>query len=224
MIELKDVSKYYGSNKNFTVALNRVNLKIEDKRLNVIIGKSGCGKSTLMNLIGAIDKPSFGTVIIDGIDLSTLSDKELSKYRNEHIGFVFQQFYLEPSFTVLQNVCIPLMARGVIKGIREFEAHKYLKMFGIDEKANNKANELSGGEAQRVAIARALVGDPDIILADEPTGNLDSENGKAVLKILRYIVDNGKTVVLVTHNPEDAKMGDVIIRLKDGEVVKIEEN
>ena len=135
MIELRDVSKYYGSNKNFTVALNRVNLKIEKNKFNVIIGKSGCGKSTLMNLIGAIDKPSFGTVIIDDVDLSTLSDKELSKYRNEHIGFIFQQFYLEPSFTVLQNVCIPLMARGVIKGIREHEAHKYLEMFGIDDKA-----------------------------------------------------------------------------------------
>jgi len=224
MIELINVTKIYGEKDNATTALNNINLKLETNKFNVIVGKSGCGKSTLMNLIGAIDKPTSGNIIIDNTDITNLDEKELSKYRNKHIGFIFQSFYLEPSFTVLQNVSIPLIVCGIDKKEREAKAHRYLSLLGIDDKANKKVTELSGGQMQRVAIARALIGEPEIILADEPTGNLDSENGKEVISLLREIVNNGKTVILVTHNNEDAKNGDVIVHLKDGEVESIENN
>ncbi len=224
MIEIIRLTKKYGDTENATVALKNINLKIESNKFNVVVGKSGCGKSTLMNLIGAIDKPTSGNIIIDGTDITSLDEKELSKYRNKHIGFIFQSFYLEQSFTVLQNVSIPLIARGIDKKEREAKAHHYLSLVGIDDKAYKKASELSGGQMQRVTIARALAGEPEIILADEPTGNLDSENGEMVIDLLKEIVKNGKTVILVTHNIEDAKKGDIIIHLKDGEVESIENN
>ena len=216
MIELKNINKIYGKGENAVHALKNVNITIEDGKFTAILGKSGSGKSTLMNMIGALDSPTEGEVIANGVVLNKLSQKELAEYRNKTTGFVFQSFYLEPSFSVLDNVAMPLTIRGEDKKTREEKAIKILTKLGLEDKINKKANELSGGQKQRVSIARALVSDPDIVLADEPTGNLDSQNGLEVMKLLREIVDMGKSVVLVTHNMEDAKNADNIIMISDG--------
>lgn len=225
MISLKHISKTYGSKENSVEALKDVSIDIEDGIFVVITGKSGSGKSTLMNIIGALDKPTSGSVIVDNQDISLFSDNELSRYRNKNIGFVFQSFYLEPAFSVLENVCMPLTIAGELsKKEREERAIELLKKLGLEDKINKKANELSGGQKQRASIARALISNPSLILADEPTGNLDSQNGLEVMKILRGLVDEGKTVILVTHNLEDAKNGDLLINIKDGEIVSIVNN
>lgn len=216
MIVLKNVDKTYGSGENKVEALKNVNLVIEDGKFTVILGKSGSGKSTLMNVIGALDKPTNGEVVIDDVNVTSLNSKELAKYRNKSTGFVFQSFYLEPSYTVLENVCMPLTIAGIAKKEREEKAKEILKSLDLEDKIYKKANELSGGQKQRVSIARALVSDPKIILADEPTGNLDSQNGSEVMKLLRQIADSGKCVILVTHNMEDAKNADNVIEIKDG--------
>ncbi|MDD4000866.1 MAG: ABC transporter ATP-binding protein [Bacilli bacterium] len=225
MVILEDVNKDYGENENIVHALRDVNLRIENGKLTAIIGKSGSGKSTLMNMIGALDKPTSGEVFFNDENITGLSEKQLAEYRNKKTGFVFQAFHLEPSFTVLENVCMPLTISGVDKKEREERAVKLLILLDILEKKNKKASELSAGQKQRVAIARALINNPEIILADEPTGNLDSENGEEVMKILKNIASLGKMVVLVTHNLEDAKKyADVIIELKDGKVASILRN
>ena len=216
MIVLKNVDKTYGSGENKVEALKNVNLVIEDGKFTVILGKSGSGKSTLMNVIGALDKPTNGEVVIDDVNVTSLNSKELAKYRNKSTGFVFQSFYLEPSYTVLENVCMPLTIAGIAKKEREEKAKEILKSLDLEDKIYKKANELSGGQKQRVSIARALVSNPKIILADEPTGNLDSQNGSEVMKLLRQIADSGKCVILVTHNMEDAKNADNVIEIKDG--------
>lgn len=223
MIELKNVNKIYGSGEGQVHALKNVNIVIEDAKLTAIVGKSGSGKSTLMNIIGALDSPTDGEVIANGVVLNNLSKNELAKYRNISTGFVFQSFYLEPTFTVLDNVAMPLTIRGVDRKEREEKAKDILIKLGLEDKINKKANELSGGQKQRVSIARALVHDPNIVLADEPTGNLDSQNGEEVINLLREIVKMRKSVVLVTHNIEDAKKADQIIHLKDG-IATIEGN
>jgi len=220
MIELKDIVKIYGKGDAAVHALKGVNLKIEDGKFTAIIGKSGSGKSTLMNIIGGLDSPTEGKVYSNGLDLTALSSNELADYRNRTTGFIFQSFYLEPSFTVLENVAMPLTIRGMTKKVREESARRIIAKLGLQDKINKKANELSGGQKQRVSIARALVHDPEIILADEPTGNLDSANGAEVIKILRDICAEGKSVVLVTHNIEDAKQADVIFVVKDGTIEK----
>lgn len=224
MIVLKDVNKDYGKDDNIVHALMDINLTIEKGKLTTIIGKSGSGKSTLMNLIGALDKPTAGEVSFNDENITNFSDDNLAKYRNKKTGFVFQAFYLEPSLSVLDNVCMPLIIAGVDKKVREEKAIELLTKFDIIDKKNKKANELSSGQKQRVAIARALINDPDIILADEPTGNLDSENGYEVMKALKTIALSGKMVVLVTHNIDDAKrFADRIIKLSDGKIVSIED-
>ncbi len=216
MIELIHVDKTYGEGSNAVEALKDVSITIEDGKFTAILGKSGSGKSTLMNIIGALDSPTRGKVISGGLDLTAMSEKELAAYRNRSTGFVFQSFYLEPAFTVLENVAMPLTIAGVARREREERARKILIELGLEDKIPRKANELSGGQKQRVSIARALVHDPDIVLADEPTGNLDSANGREVMKLLRRISESGKSVVLVTHNSEDAKNADCFIRLADG--------
>lgn len=218
MIILRGVNKIYGKGEESVHALKDVNLVIEEGKFTAILGKSGSGKSTLMNIIGALDSPTTGSVESNGVNLSALSKNDLAKYRNETTGFVFQSFYLEPTFTVLENVCMPLTIRGVNKKEREAQAIKIIKELGLEDKINKKASELSGGQKQRVSIARALVSNPDIILADEPTGNLDSQNGAEVMTLLKEIVGKGKSVILVTHNLEDAKNADNIIEIKDGVV------
>lgn len=216
MIKLKEVNKIYGKGDAAVHALKNISLTIEDGKFTAIIGKSGSGKSTLMNIVGALDSATSGTVISEGLDLSTLSSNELADYRNRTTGFIFQSFYLEPTFTVLENVAMPLTIRGVPKKEREAAARIIIEKLDLTDKLKKKANELSGGQKQRVSIARALVHNPSIVLADEPTGNLDSVNGAEVIKILRKICAEGKSVILVTHNIEDAKQADVMFVLKDG--------
>ena len=216
MIELKNVDKIYGNGESAVHALKNVNVTIEDGKFTAILGKSGSGKSTLMNIIGALDSPTGGEVFADGKNLTKMSQNELAEYRNKTTGFVFQSFYLEPTFTVLDNVAMPLIIAGEDRKSREKKATDILIKLGLEDKIMKKANELSGGQKQRVSIARALVHDPDIVLADEPTGNLDSQNGAEVMALLRQICDMGKSVVLVTHNMEDAKNADNLILIKDG--------
>lgn len=216
MIELKHVDKIYGKGEGAVHALKDVNVEIEDGKFTAILGKSGSGKSTLMNIIGALDSPTSGEVFANGKNLTKMSADELADYRNKTTRFVFQSFYLEPTFTVLDNVAMPLVIAGVDRRTREEKAKAVLEQLGLSDKIGKMANELSGGQKQRVSIARALVHDPDIVLADEPTGNLDSQNGAEVMALLRQICDSGKSVVLVTHNMEDAKNADNVIFIKDG--------
>lgn len=218
MIVLRNVNRIYGKGDNAVHALKNVNLVIEDAKFTAILGKSGSGKSTLMNIIGALDTPTSGKIFNNKTDLSKLSEDQLADYRNKTTGFVFQSFYLEPSYTVLENVAMPLTIAGMNRKLREYKATEIIKKLGLEDKINKKANELSGGQKQRVSIARALVHNPDLILADEPTGNLDSQNGAEVMALLKQIVAMGKSVVLVTHNMEDAKNADNIVHIKDGVV------
>lgn len=216
MIELKNVDKIYGSGDGAVHALKNVNVVIEDGKFTAILGKSGSGKSTLMNIIGALDSPTNGEVFANGRNLTKMSPNELAEYRNKTTGFVFQSFYLEPTFSVLDNVAMPLIIAGEGRKSREEKAAAVLRQLGLEDKIGKKANELSGGQKQRVSIARALVHNPDIVLADEPTGNLDSQNGAEVMALLKEICAMGKSVVLVTHNMEDAKNADNIIDIMDG--------
>lgn len=221
MIELHDVRKVYGEGESAVVALDGINLNIPSGRLVSIIGKSGSGKSTLLNILGALDSPTNGEVIINGESLNGLNNDELAEYRNKNVGFIFQQFYLEPNFTVLENVEMPLLISGVSKAERRDRARALIDKFGLNDKTDKKANTLSGGQKQRVSIARALIHEPAIILADEPTGSLDSKNGKDVIDALKSICGEGRTVILVTHNHDDANKADYIIELADGKAVNI---
>lgn len=216
MIKLINISKDY--NDDMVVhALKDVSLEIPDSKFISIVGKSGSGKTTLLNIIGALDRPTKGEIYFQDLLITSLDDKELAEYRNKNIGYIFQDFYLEPSFTVLENVCMPLVIKGMKKKEREEIVLKYLALLGIDKKANVMVSKLSGGEKQRCAIARALVNGGNIILADEPTGNLDSINSKIVLDELKKLTSIGKTVILVTHNEDDAsKYSDYVITIKDG--------
>lgn len=216
MIILKKVNRIYGEGEGAVHALKDIDLVIEDGKFTCILGKSGSGKSTLMNIIGALDTPTSGKVFNNETDLSSLSENQLADYRNKTTGFVFQSFYLEPSYTVLENVVMPLTIAGMKRKEREELGKEVLIKLGLEDKIYKRANELSGGQKQRVSIARALVRNPDLILADEPTGNLDSQNGAEVMTLFRDIVKMGKSVVLVTHNGEDAKNADNIIHIKDG--------
>lgn len=221
MIELHDVRKVYGEGESAVVALDGINLNIPSGRLVSIIGKSGSGKSTLLNILGALDSPTNGEVSINGKSLNGLTSDEMAEYRNKNVGFIFQQFYLEPNFTVLENVEMPLLISGISKEERRERARVLIDKFGLSDKTDKKANTLSGGQKQRVSIARALIHEPAIILADEPTGSLDSKNGKDVIDALKSICGEGRTVILVTHNHDDANKADYIIELADGKAVNI---
>ena len=201
MVELKNVYKSFGELK----VLNDLNLIFEDSKLTAIIGRSGIGKSTTLNLIGALDKPTSGDVLYNGESILKYNEDELADFRNKNIGYIFQNFYLENSFKVIDNVTLPLVIAGIPKNERIDRARELLDYFQISDKENEITANLSGGEAQRVCIARALINNPSVILADEPTGNLDYENGQYVMQKLKEIAHNGKTVILVTHNEEDAR-------------------
>ncbi len=220
MIKLENISKKY---KDF-YALKETNLNIEDGEFVAIIGESGSGKSTLLNLIGQIDVPSSGEIIIDGQNTVELKDNEVAKLRNTTFGFVFQSFYLEPTYTVYQNVEIPLILNGTKRKARKERVLEVLNAVDMQDKLKNKVSNLSGGEMQRVAIARAIAANPPIIIADEPCGNLDSKNGEAVMKLLKGLNDAGKTVIMVTHSLEHAKWAKRIIKLSDGEIVSDTDN
>lgn len=222
MIVLKNITKSFGAAGNEVCVLKNISLQIEDGEFVAIVGKSGSGKSTLLNIIGTLLKPTSGELILDDIDLSGCDEKRIAEIRNKKIGFVFQKFNLEPNFTVFQNVELPLIINGAYRNRQKVET--VLKSLDLEEKIDAKAKLLSGGEQQRVAIARAIINNPDIILADEPCGNLDTENGNIVMSLLEKLHNEGKTVVLVTHDETDAKRAKRIVTLSDGEIVKDEKN
>lgn len=219
MIELKNISKIYGSEKKdtFVKALTDIDLTIEDKESVSIIGKSGSGKTTLLNIIGTLIKPTSGHIIIDGIDMAELSLDKLAVFRNEHIGFVYQAYMLEGSLTATENVALPLMISGEAPKKAFIKAEEMLEKVGLFERRKHKPDELSGGEKQRIAIARAMIKDPSLILADEPTGNLDEETGRMIMKWLKELTKE-KKFIMVTHDNELASLADRQIRIKDGRI------
>ena len=216
MIELRNVYKIYKMGGNDVVALRRINLVIHEKDFVIIKGPSGAGKSTLLQLIGGLDKPTNGQVIVNRINLSDFDDDQLTKYRKEYIGFVFQFFNLIPTLNALENVMISRMFDHD-KGLDR--AKRLLKLVGLEKRTAHLPSELSGGEQQRVAIARALMNKPAILLADEPTGNIDSETGQEILKLFKKLNKTGTTIVLVTHDEEIARATHKIHTLRDGKVV-----
>ncbi len=222
VVEVIGLKKVYRSNGIDTYALNGVDLRVRRGEFIAIVGPSGSGKSTLLNMLGALDKPTEGKVIIDGVDITTLSDNKRAELRNEKIGFVFQSYNLIPRIDVLRNVELPLVLRGISPAERRRKALEMLEEVGLADKARNKPNQLSGGQQQRVAIARALVTDPSIILADEPTGNLDSKSGQAIVELFKTLNRKGRTIIVVTHNMEVARETNRIIYLRDGRVEREE--
>lgn len=222
MIDVRDITKTYKTGDIEFKALRGVSFKIEDGEFVAIMGPSGSGKSTLMHILGALDTPTSGEYFLDSKDVSSLSDEELADIRREKIGFVFQSFNLLPRTTVLRNVMLPLVYAGFGEEERETQAKRALVSAGLDEgHFTHKSNELSGGQIQRVAIARALVNDPALILADEPTGNLDSKTGEIVLNTFEKLnKELGRTIILITHEHEVAEHADRIIHIRDGLIVE----
>ncbi|MFO0969964.1 MAG: ABC transporter ATP-binding protein [Gemmataceae bacterium] len=219
MMELKEVTKHYPQGRRIVRALNGVSLTIEAGEFVSIMGPSGSGKSTLMHLLGALDTPTAGEVYFDGRPLHTLSDKDLSFIRRSRIGFIFQFFNLLPTLTAVENVALPLLLGGQSRGKALPPALAQLERVGLSDRATHFPDEMSGGEMQRVAIARALVVEPEAVLCDEPTGNLDSVTSAEILKILRSLPEPGKrSVVMVTHDPGAASYGDRIIHIRDGRI------
>lgn len=217
MIEIKNIYKSFGG----LEVLKGVNLSVKKGEIVAIIGKSGAGKTTLLQIIGTLDRPSKGQIIIGGTDVFALKDKELAAFRNKHIGFIFQFHQLLPEFTALENVCIPAMIAREKESQYKPRAEKLLQELGLAERMGHKPNELSGGEKQRVAAARALMMSPDIILADEPTGSLDEKNKKELSELLLQLrQEYGQTILLVTHDKELAGIADRIIEIKDGRISK----
>lgn len=219
VFECRNVWKIYKAGTRAEVqALRGVDFVVKQGDFVSIQGASGSGKSTLMNCIGCLDVPTRGRIFLNGRELSKLSEDELAKVRRENIGFVFQFFNLIPSFTAIQNVELPMIFKGVEKEERLKRARKLLKDVGLGERMGNRPGELSGGERQRVAIARALANDPVFILADEPTGNLDSKTGEEIIKIFKGLQKDGKTIVMITHDENVGKCAQRIIRMKDGKI------
>jgi len=222
IIELKNVWKTYKMGDNNVHALQGIDLKVEHGEFIAIQGPSGSGKSTAMNLVGCLDTPTRGDVFLDGNNISTLSESDLAQIRGRKIGFIFQKFNLIDSLTALENVTLPMTFQGIPEHERLERAEKLLKQFGLGERMDHKPNQLSGGQQQRVAIARALAIDPPVILADEPTGNLDSKTGKEVMEFLRELhTHHNKTIVLVTHDDVLATRADKIAFLKDGKIINM---
>ncbi|UXD21154.1 macrolide ABC transporter ATP-binding protein [Ignicoccus pacificus DSM 13166] len=224
VIEVEKVWKVYRLGKVDYPALRGITLRVPKGAFLVILGPSGSGKSTLLHLMGALDTPTKGTVRVNGKNIAHMNDVERAKIRRDSIGFVFQQFFLIPRLTALENVEVPMIAKGVPSRKRKERAKELLKMVGLEGKENKRPHELSGGEQQRVAIARALANDPEIILADEPTGNLDSVTSEVIMNMMLELnKDMGKTVVVVTHNPEQVKYAHAVVRIRDGRVERVEE-
>jgi putative ABC transport system ATP-binding protein len=219
VIKLTNIKKEYVTGDVITEVLKGVNLTVMKGDFIAITGRSGSGKSTLMNIIGLLDTPTSGKYILDGTAVESLSEDELSSIRSRQIGFVFQSFNLLPRSTTLENVILPSIYAGVKKKEREIRAIQILTKVGLAERINNRPNQLSGGQQQRVAIARALMNDPEVILADEPTGNLDTSSGNDVMNILKDLNRQGKTIVLITHELDIAHQAKKIIKIADGMVI-----
>lgn len=220
IVEMTKLTKTFGKGSSTIKALDGVDLKIKTGDFIAIIGPSGSGKSTLMNMIGCLDKPTSGSIRIMGKDLNVLNDKQTTKLRNKTIGFVFQSFFLLPKTTALDNVATPLYYRGTPAKEARKKAMEILGKLDLSDRYSHLPTELSGGQQQRVAIARALVTEPNLILADEPTGALDSKNGQQVLDLLTKLNNEGKTIVLITHDKEIANRAKKIIRIKDGKIME----
>lgn len=220
MIKLTDINKIYRTNEIETLALENVNLDVEKGEFVSIMGPSGCGKSTLLNIMGLLDAPSSGKIEINGTSVENMKDKELAAFRNKTLGFVFQSFHLINSLNVIDNVELPLLYRKMPAKERTRLAKEVLERVGLSHRMRHMPTQLSGGQCQRVAIARAIVGNPEIILADEPTGNLDSKMGAEVMELLHKLnKEDGRTIVMVTHNEEQAKQTSRTIRFFDGRQV-----
>ncbi len=220
MISLTDIVKRYKMGEDEFKALDGVDLTIERNEYVALIGPSGSGKSTLMNLLGCLDTPSEGKYILNGRDTSTMNDNELAKVRNQEIGFIFQSFHLLPRMSVLQNVMQPLVYRGIASAERAKMATQALDKVGLSHRMGHRPNQLSGGQRQRVAVARALVGNPSILLADEPTGNLDSKTSAEIMSLFDELHQQGQTVIVVTHEPDIAAHCHRTVRVSDGKIVQ----
>ena len=220
LVEIQDICKIYNPGENEVKALNHVSLTIDENEFVAIIGQSGSGKSTLMNMLGCLDVPTSGSYYLHGQDVSHMSDNELSDVRNKEIGFIFQGFNLIDGLTALENVELPLIYRGVGKRERLRLADTALDKVGLGRRKTHKPSEMSGGQQQRVAIARAIAQAPPIILADEPTGNLDSGSSKEIMGILKSLHEEGRTVILITHDNEIAKQAKRVIKIIDGQIVQ----
>ena len=222
LIELKNVWKTYTMGDNVLHVLKDVNLEIDKGEFVAIVGPSGSGKSTMMNQVGILDTPTKGTVLLGGRDVSKVNESKLAQIRGKKIGFIFQQFNLIPTLSALENVILPTIFQNVPEEVRDIRGKELLTLVGLGDRMHHKPNELSGGQQQRVAIARALVNDPEIILADEPTGNLDSKSGKQVMNMLTQFHKEGKTIILITHDTHLVKYSYKTVYLKDGMIEKIE--
>lgn len=220
LVDVKNICKVYNPGENEVRALDNVTLSIDKGEYVAIIGQSGSGKSTLMNVLGCLDVPTSGDYYLNGSNVSELSDDELSDIRNLEIGFIFQGFNLIPNLTAIENVELPLIYRGVGKKERNQLAAEALNMVGLSHRMDHKPSEMSGGQQQRVAIARAIAAKPPVILADEPTGNLDSSSSKDIIKILKNLHKDGRTVILITHDNEIADQAKRVIRIIDGKIEK----
>ena len=218
LVEIIDMCKVYNPGENEVRALDHVSVNIDEGEFVAIIGQSGSGKSTLMNMLGCLDVPTSGIYILHGQDVSALKDDELSDIRNREIGFIFQGFNLIPNLTALENVELPLIYRGVSKSKRKELSEKALEKVGLGHRMDHRPAEMSGGQQQRVAIARAIAQAPPIILADEPTGNLDSHSTKEIMGILRELHGDGRTVILITHDNEIAAQANRVIKIRDGRI------
>ncbi len=216
LIELKDIFKIYTQGDQEIKALNNVTISINKGEFVAIVGSSGSGKSTLMNMLGCLDLPTEGSYTLDGVDVLSLKDKELSKIRNREIGFIFQSFNLVPGLTAFENVELPLIYRKLSKNKRKEIAIRALEKVSLGNRISHRPSQMSGGQQQRVAIARALAAEPPIILADEPTGNLDRLTGSEVMRILHALNNDGKTIILITHDENVARQANRIIRISDG--------
>ena len=217
MIKLTEINKIYRTNEIETQALENVNLEVKKGEFLSIMGPSGCGKSTLLNIMGLLDTPSSGTIEIAGVDVTGMKDKTLAAFRNKNLGFVFQSFHLINSLNVLDNVELPLLYRNMSAKERHALAEDVLRKVGLSHRMRHMPTQLSGGQCQRVAIARAIIGNPEIILADEPTGNLDSKMGAEVMELLQKLnKEDGRTIVMVTHNEQQAKQTNRVIKFFDG--------
>ena len=218
LIEIKNVSKYYLCSAEKVGALRQLDLSVAAGEFVAVMGPSGSGKSTLLNILGALSHPSEGEMLVDDIPVYALRSEKRADFRSSYIGFVFQSFHLIPYLTIMENVMLPMTIVSHRNGKQKKLAHDVLEKVGLAEKAGRLPNQLSGGEQERVAIARALVNNPPIILADEPTGNLDSVKGKEIMKLLADLNHEGQTIIMVTHNQENSSFAHRIIRLKDGRI------
>ncbi|MFN7966235.1 MAG: ABC transporter ATP-binding protein [Acidobacteriota bacterium] len=218
MISIEGLEKHYQMGDALVKALDGVTLNIDEGEFVAIMGPSGSGKSTLMNILGCLDRPTNGSYSLRGTNVATLDDDRLAEVRNKEIGFVFQTFNLLPRLTAVENVALPLSYAGIVKAVRLERAHDKLNLVGLAERSTHRPNELSGGQRQRVAIARALINEPAMILADEPTGNLDSKTAREILGLLQELNDKGHTVVMVTHDADVAANAKRTIHVRDGKV------